>query len=64
MDEDHNDVVEIEGERTIGMGGEMGSLELKLQELRRKKEELAACQQKIDEDIQAVKRTMELVASV
>jgi hypothetical protein len=43
-------------------GGDISSLELKLRELERKREELAACQKKVDVDIQAVKRTMELVA--
>lgn len=42
--------------------GEIGGLRAKLRELEMRKKELAACQLKVDEDIQAVKRTMELVA--
>lgn len=50
--------------KSIGLeGGEVTGLELKLRELERNKEELAAYQLKVDEDIQAVKRTMELVVA-
>ena len=41
---------------------DVGGLRTKLRELERKKEELATCQLKVDEDIRALKRTIELVA--
>lgn len=42
----------------------MSGLQLKLAELETRKEGLVACQLRIEEDIIAVKRTMELVATV
>jgi vacuolar-type H+-ATPase subunit I/STV1 len=63
VDGDHSDIGEVEGERNVRVFSELYGLKLKLRELERKKEELAACQLKIEEDIQAVKRTMELVAA-
>lgn len=63
-DEMLDDVEEDRAEIDAGIAvGDIGGLRVKLWELERKKEELTACQLKVDEDIQAVKRTMELVAA-
>jgi hypothetical protein len=62
MEQDHNNDVVAEGEACIGPACETSGLQLKLRELERKKEQLVACQLKVEEDIQAVKRTMELIS--
>jgi hypothetical protein len=54
---------DVEEKADVGSVGERGGLKAKLRELEMRKEELAASQMKVDEDIQALKRTMELVAT-
>jgi len=43
--------------------GDMSGLRTKLHDLETRKRELAACQAKVEEDIQAIKRTIQLVAA-
>jgi len=61
IDDDGDTTSDGKGSSQIGV--EMSGLQSKLRELERKKEELASCQLEVDGDIQAVKRTMELVAT-
>jgi len=46
-----------------GVLGEMSGLRTKLRDLETRKRELATCQAKVEEDIQAIKRTIQLVAA-
>jgi hypothetical protein len=48
------------GEGPMNVSGEIERLKIKLQELEAKKKELAETQAKVDADIQAVKRTVQL----
>jgi hypothetical protein len=57
MDED-----QTVGEET-GILGDMSGLRTKLHDLETRKRELATCQAKVEEDIQAIKRTIQLVAA-
>jgi hypothetical protein len=57
MDEDQSTAEETE------VLGEMSGLRTKLHDLETRKRELAACQAKVEEDIQAIKRTIQLVAA-
>jgi hypothetical protein len=54
--------IQVENERSGGVG-EMDGLRAKLRELEMRKRELAVSQARVDEDIQAVKRTMQLVSA-
>jgi hypothetical protein len=57
MDEDQN------VDEETGVLGDMSGLRTKLHDLETRKRELAACQAKVEEDIQAIKRTIQLVAA-
>jgi outer membrane murein-binding lipoprotein Lpp len=57
MDEDQSVAEET------GVLGDMSGLRTKLNDLETRKKELAACQAKVEEDIQAIKRTIQLVAA-
>jgi hypothetical protein len=57
MDEDQTVAEET------GVLGDMSGLRTKLHDLETRKRELAACQAKVEEDIQAIKRTIQLVAT-
>jgi hypothetical protein len=54
--------IEIDQDERAGAFGELDGLEMKLRELETLKKELVKRQSRVNEDIQAVERTMQLVS--